>query len=271
MSESEKTDNISATEATPADSASNASAAPTQTATAAWIGKVRSSLTAAVPARSALVAGGIGFVAGAGLLTAAVSAPALGHLFATTASPPPWNAAIEDIQTLKRSIAKLDAKIASLKTSVDAATRHANTQRAQITERTQHEARAQTDMQARLTKIDDAIDRLEKRATAAAAADITGSVAPRYAAAAAGAPAPAAKPAEPPIVKGWVIRHISHGHALVANRNGMFEAAPGLLLPELGRVQAVTRKDGRWVVVTDKGIITTAMRRPRPMFEYAPE
>jgi hypothetical protein len=49
----------------------------------------------------------------------------------------------------------------------------------------------------------------------------------------------------------------------------VFEAAPGLHLPGLGRVEAVTRENGRWVVITEKGIIT-AMRRPRYEPDFMP-
>jgi hypothetical protein len=120
-------------------------------------------------------------------------------------------------------------------------------------------------MQTRLARIGDTVERLEKRVTAAAAAEATGTVAPAHAVAAAAATPK--MPPEPPVAAGWVIRDVFRGRALVASRRGVFEAAPGLFLPELGRVEAVTRRNGRWMVVAEKGIITTA-HRPRATFSY---
>jgi hypothetical protein len=70
------------------------------------------------------------------------------------------------------------------------------------------------------------------------------------------------KPAPPPVVEGWVIRDVFRGRALVASRHGVFEAAPGLELPGLGHVESIKQQDGRWVVVTEKGLIV-ASRDPR--------
>jgi hypothetical protein len=196
----------------------------------------------------------------------------VGRLIAApTPAPAPWNATAEETRALKQTVAKLEGQLAGLKSSVEAVNRQFNAQRSQSTERYERSARIQNEIQARLAKVGDVVDRLEKRVTAAAAAEATGSVAPRYAATAAGAnPTPSVetkKPSEPPIADGWVIREVFRGRALVANRRGVFEAAPGLFLPDLGRVESITRDNGRWKVVAEKGIITT-MRRPRSTFSY---
>lgn len=224
---------------------------------------IRSNITPAMPAnRSALLAGGIGFALGAGLLLATIGAMGVGDLVAApTPGAAAWTATAEETRALKQTIVKLEAQVAELKASIDTAARTVNTQRAQIADRDQRSTRTQAEMQTRLVKIGDALDRIEKRAAAAVATETTGSVAPGYAAAVAQPPAAEAK-TPPPVATGWFIRDIFRGRALVANRRGVFEAAPGLHLPELGRVEAVTRQNGRWVVITEKGIITV-MRRPR--------
>jgi hypothetical protein len=38
---------------------------------------------------------------------------------------------------------------------------------------------------------------------------------------------------------------------------GAFDVMPGTQLPGLGRVDNVIRQDGRWIVVTPKGLITS--------------
>jgi hypothetical protein len=87
-----------------------------------------------------------------------------------------------------------------------------------------------------------------------AAKEVTGSVLPTAVAA---APAPAPKPdvARLPTVDGWVLRDVSYGAALIEGRRGTYEVYAGDAIPGLGRVDAIRRQDGRWVVVTSKGLI----------------
>ena len=67
--------------------------------------------------------------------------------------------------------------------------------------------------------------------------------------------APGAKPAKPGVVDGWVLRKAYRGAALVEGRYGIIEIEPGDNLPGVGRVEEIKRQDGRWVVVTPKGLI----------------
>ncbi|WP_445500915.1 hypothetical protein [Microvirga sp. G4-2] len=70
--------------------------------------------------------------------------------------------------------------------------------------------------------------------------------------------APAAKQAKTEPVEGWVLREVYNGSALVESRNrGIYEVMPGNTIPGAGRVEAIERRGGRWVVVTDKGLIST--------------
>jgi len=94
-------------------------------------------------------------------------------------------------------------------------------------------------------------------ATSTKEKDVTGSI-PQQAAAAP-APAPAAPPkpevARLPTVEGWVLRDVANGSALIESRRGMYEVYAGDPVPGLGRVDAIRKQDGRWVVVTSKGLI----------------
>ena len=54
---------------------------------------------------------------------------------------------------------------------------------------------------------------------------------------------------------GWVLRDVGHGGALIESRRGVYEVYAGDAVPGLGRVDAVRRQDGRWVVVTTKGLV----------------
>jgi hypothetical protein len=58
-----------------------------------------------------------------------------------------------------------------------------------------------------------------------------------------------------PTVEGWILRDVAHGGALIESRRGMYEVYAGDPIPGLGRVDAIRKQDGRWVVVTSKGLI----------------
>ena len=81
------------------------------------------------------------------------------------------------------------------------------------------------------------------------------------AAVAAPVPLPAPKPevARLPTVEGWVLRDVAQGGALIEGRRGIYrgiyEVYAGDSVPGVGRVDAIRRLDGRWVVVTSKGLI----------------
>ncbi len=62
---------------------------------------------------------------------------------------------------------------------------------------------------------------------------------------------------KPVIVEGWVLRDIYRGRALVENHNGLYEVGPGGNLPGIGKVETITQQNGRWVVVTPKGLIVS--------------
>ena len=111
-------------------------------------------------------------------------------------------------------------------------------------------------------KISDTLERIEKSqaeqrktAAAASATDVTGSIAQK--------PAPVAPMVlgtppttlKPPAVPGFVLRRVFDGAALIEGRDGVIEVEPGMVAPGLGRVEAIKREDGRWVVVTARGIV----------------
>jgi hypothetical protein len=120
-----------------------------------------------------------------------------------------------------------------------------------------------------------AMEAVEKQVAAVEAAkpaprsDVTGSVPPVVVP----APIPPPRPAEqiatavsrPPVVRGWTLRVARDGLFLVEGRGEIYQVVPDAPLPGLGPVQAIKRQDGRWTVVTPKGLIVS--RRDRRHFE----
>jgi hypothetical protein len=139
-------------------------------------------------------------------------------------------------------------ELAALKLSIDSANRNAGAQLTRISERIDRVERSQAEPAAKLTK---AIDTLERLARGEAASkDVTGSVA--------AAASALNQPAKPAAVEGWVVRDVYRGTALIEGRMGAIEVDQGDVVPGLGRVDAIRKQDGHWVVVTPKGLIMPA-------------
>jgi hypothetical protein len=122
--------------------------------------------------------------------------------------------------------------------------------------------KAQAEPAAKLAKLSEAVDRLRAAppavpvpvaAAPVAAKEVTGSIAPPAATPA--AVAPKVEVARLPTVEGWVLRDVANGGALIEGRQGMYEVYAGDPVPGLGKVDAIRRQDGRWVVVTSKGLV----------------
>ena len=60
-----------------------------------------------------------------------------------------------------------------------------------------------------------------------------------------------------PTLDDWVLRNVAYGGALINGRRGVYEVYAGDYIPGLGRIDAIRRQDGRWVVVTSRGLIVS--------------
>ena len=199
--------------------------------------------------RFALLAATIAVAAGFGSFVAALAASGFAHRDAADASA----SRSADTRTMLQTLNKELAELTALKASLETANRSAGTQFAKITDRLTSLERAQAEPAAKLVRLTETVDRLDKRA--AAAPEITGSIAAKPAEPTPAAPAPAVAER---ILVDWIVRDVRNGRALVENRyGGVFVAAAGGNVPGLGHVEAVRRQDGGWIVVTAKGTITS--------------
>jgi hypothetical protein len=158
-----------------------------------------------------------------------------------------------DASSILRAMKSELAELSAMKSNLDGSIRNANTQFVAIAERLDRVERAATNPAAQLAHIADAVDRLNK---INAAPETTGSIAPMTTA------PMTTPPAEPKIVdrivEDWVVQDVHGDRALVEGRNGsLFEVGAGSILPGVGRVEAVKRQDGQWVVLTARGVITS--------------
>jgi hypothetical protein len=245
-----------------------------------WNGDAKVSEPAAPKRRVGTMAAVIALAAVAGAIGGALATAGFGQGSTTQVAAAPRNIELE------AAVARIDADILALKASVEQNAKLGVTQFNKTSDRLDKVEKAQVEPAARLAKLSDEISKLRTAQTVAAAPapiaaapvaaaapaqvaaaapatsvvpkDVTGSVTPP--AAAAVPPAIAATAAKPevarlPTVEGWVLRDVGHGGALIESRRGIFEIYAGDSIPGVGRVDAIRKQDGRWVVVTSKGLI----------------
>jgi len=175
-------------------------------------------------------------------------------------------------RSFEAAVARIDTEIGSLRTNIDHIAKANAVQFGKTGERLDRMEKAQAEPTAKLAKLSEAVDKL-RAAPAVAAPPAAPSAAPPVPMASAAPavpavskdvtgsiPAPAAAAPRPeigrlPTVEGWVLRDVADGGALIEGRPGVYEVYAGDPVPGLGRVEAIRRQDGRWVVVTSKGLI----------------
>jgi hypothetical protein len=163
------------------------------------------------------------------------------------------------------SVARIDAEILALKAGLENSAKLGTSQFSKTSERLDRIEKAQAEPAAKLAKLSEAVEKLRAApvplpappaivasATTSLPKDTTGSIS-----------SPPAQPrvdAKPevgrlPTVEGWVLRDVGNGGALIEGRRGVYEVYAGDPVPGLGRIDAIRRQDGRWVVVTSRGLI----------------
>jgi hypothetical protein len=61
----------------------------------------------------------------------------------------------------------------------------------------------------------------------------------------------------PTTIKGWTLREVSDGTAVLEGPNGIYRATPGQTVPGVGKVNSIVRWGNRFIVATSKGLIST--------------
>jgi hypothetical protein len=206
--------------------------------------------------RQALLAASVALAAAFGTIIGALAWPS---------TPAPNVVAMEERKAMQQSIAHLTKQVALLKTNLEKANKAAHSQVAGISER----------LNAAHTEIASLTKKLETRA----APEITGSIvkpaetpkAVETPKAAQAEPVPIPRPApriamadsQPTVVPDWRVVGARGGYVYVASHGDIFQVLPGAELPGLGPVRSIQRQDGRWVVVTPRGIIVSQRDRRR--------
>jgi hypothetical protein len=158
---------------------------------------------------------------------------------------------LDEIQAIKENVVQARVELAALKVSIDSASRNASAQFTRIGERIERVERVQGEPTTKLNKAVEMLDRIARGEGGPQPKEVTGSVA--------STPALGNAPNQPPKsgIEGWFVRDVRRGTALIEGRMGIIEVEQGDLVPGLGRVDAIRKQDGRWVVVTSRGLITS--------------
>ena len=177
--------------------------------------------------------------------------------------------------SLEASLSRIDADIQALKTGLDHTSKLGMNQFNKTSERLDKVERAQAEPAAKLAKLSEAVDKLRAapaaaggwrlcrifrregshrfdRARPANRGDDSGAQNGRQDRSQADAKTEVGRL---PTLDGWVLRDVAYGGALIDGRRGTYEVYAGDIIPGLGRVDAIRRQDGRWVVVTSRGLI----------------
>lgn len=204
--------------------------------------------------RMALLAASVTVAAALGAIIGAVAANSLAGTHERTAG-------LQERQVMQQTIARLGTELSTLKASLDAASKSAHAQTAQLTKLSE----ALNEKLAATAKAHEAL--------AQASAEVTGSIsAPQTMAAAEPTPLPQPRPQQiaavesqprPLVVPDWHVRGAARGAVLVESHGEIYEVVPGANLPGLGRVESIRRVDGRWIVQTPRGLIVSSLRERR--------
>jgi hypothetical protein len=224
----------------------------------------------------------------AAMAAVAAAAGAVGGVVATMLFPqlPAEAAMTSDSATLEASVARIDSDLQALKTGSEQGGQPGQSQGldSQTAERLDRLERAEAESSAKIVRLNEATERMRvamqaapgmpqlpppaaspSRETTGSAtsgpASAFGAIRPTATATATATTAAATvKPVDAgklPVVQGWSLRDVNHGLALIEGRNGFYEVYAGDPIPGLGRVDSIKRQDGRWVVVTTKGLVVS--------------
>jgi hypothetical protein len=168
--------------------------------------------------RFLMLAASVAFAAAFGSFVGSVSGSGLAR-YLDPPSPP------GTVEPTTDAMREMKLQLSAIKTDFDTVSRSATSQFAKLSDRLDH--------------ITSASETTGSIATAAPAAPVPPKLTDR-------------------ILQDWIVQDVRGGRALVESRNGgMFDVGEGSTLPGVGRVDSIKRQDGQWLVLTERGTITS--------------
>jgi len=211
----------------------------------AFAGRLRDLRLPKMPplAATVLLAASIGAVAGA-----------LGTFAVSVALAPSQAQQVAETRALRETVIRLSADLAGVRAAAEASLKASSGQLARMAERLDKAEKQQRLAMVPPAPVPPATIPAARSPVASntetASNEVTGSIpAPR--------PSPLGfnKDNSRPVITGWVLQNVYDGTAYIQSREGPMEVMVGDLLPDGGRVEAIRRTNGRWVVVTTNGLV----------------
>lgn len=225
------------------------------------------------PRRFGLLAASIALAAGIGGMLGAAGFAAVGKLAAEPEKPVAIVQPVDhtaELKELKNQVTLMRSSIKSLSDNV-AAPRSGDKaltgQVAKLAEAVERIERSHVDPSQKIAKLGEAVERLERKMAAAPAPAQIQAAAPQpkpapsnetTGALKANQPTEQARVTSAQVVEGWRLHEVYNGVAVIEGRYGPVEVQAGDDIRGLGRVQTIRRQDGRWVVMTSKGMIVSS-------------
>ena len=231
----------------------------------AWSSRLRLTVIAATVAVAALTGSAVtasvwywsGSHAAPPSLPAARSASAAPSASVAPPAPAaPTASVVSNNAAVAEALGRVDRKLAVLTAKVNGIAKPVSQPAARTHDRVERTEKPAAEPAAKLPKASDAIERVERRLAGTTWDGAGADWGPPIA-------APPVmgldmrRPAAAPIVEGWTVRDVYNGSALLQSRGGMLQVYPGDYIQGLGRIEQLRRQDGRWVVVTSRGLIAS--------------
>ena len=177
--------------------------------------------------RFLMLAASVAFAAAFGSFVGSVSGTGLVRLLDPAAPAAPAVTVQTTTDAMRQTKLEL-AELSAIKANLDSTTRSTTGQ---------------------LAKLSDRLDKLDQNSVASA--ETTGSIATT-------SPPPATPKLTDRVLQDWIVQDVRGGRALVESRYGaMFDVGEGSTLPGVGRVDSIKRQNGQWMVLTERGTITS--------------
>src|SRR5262245_47801704 len=198
--------------------------------------------------RFTMLAAALALAAGGRGLLGALGAASLMHSGPAPIAVAGGKTSLEEFQALKENVLQARVELAALKVAIESGTRNSSAQFTRIGERIERVERLSAEPATKLNKAIELLERHARAETTGTSREVTGSINPSQTVA-------AGLNTRSGALEGWVVRDVQRGTALIEGRMGLIEVDQGDVVPGLGRIEAVRKQDGRWVVVTSKGTI----------------
>jgi hypothetical protein len=65
---------------------------------------------------------------------------------------------------------------------------------------------------------------------------------------------------KPTAIEDWMLREVTNGTAVLEGPTGIWRGTPGDMVPGVGKIESYIRSNGRWIIVTNRGLIPMRVR-----------